>query len=61
MSEQDKEFIRGFACAIAALAREHDRPSMARDIATCNGFSLSDFKQAGVELFDLKPITEAFK
>lgn len=50
------EFICGFAAAVGTLAREHGSPSMAADIMHCNGLRLKDFKKAGVEEFDMKPL-----
>jgi len=52
----DKAFYQGFAAAIGSLAREHDQPSMARDIMNCNGVTFKQLRDAGVEQFDLMPL-----
>jgi hypothetical protein len=46
-------FYQGFAAALGSLAREHGRPSMARDIMNCNGVTFKQLRDAGVEQFDL--------
>jgi hypothetical protein len=56
----EQSFIQGMACAIGVLVRSYDQPSMARDIATMNGYSLSDFENANVDEFDLKEVRKAF-
>jgi hypothetical protein len=56
MLKEDWGFYQGFAAALGSLAREHGEPSVAVDIMRCNGVSLQDLKDAGVEEFDLKPL-----
>lgn len=56
MRAHDKTFYCGMAVALGSLAREHDQPSVAIDIMKCNGVSLKDLQDAGVEPFDLKPL-----
>lgn len=53
-----KEFYQGFGMAVAAVAREHGMPSVAVDIMNCNGVSLMELEDAGLEEFDLKPLRE---
>jgi len=59
--EQHAEFIRGFAAAVATLAREHDQPSVAVDVMSLNGISFKDLTDAHVEEFDLRPLREEWK
>lgn len=54
------EFVCGYAAALAALVRLRDMPTVARDIAQCDGLTLRNFKDAGVEEFDLCQIKKAF-
>jgi hypothetical protein len=56
-----KEFVTGFAVAVAALARDCDEPVHAASIISGNGLSLRDFVEAGVEDFDLAPIRALFE
>ncbi len=56
-----RAFYHGFAAALGSLAREHDRPSMAIDIMRCNGVTLQNLKDAGVEQFDLAPLAKEWK
>lgn len=56
LTDADKHFYQGFACALASLARGLGPPSMAIDIMNTNGITLADLEKAGVEEFDLKPL-----
>jgi hypothetical protein len=58
MRNSNKAFYHGFAIAVASVARDHGLPSVAVDIMRCNGVSLQDLQDAGVEQFDLKPIRD---
>ena len=53
------DFYQGFAVAVGYVAREADRPSLAKDIMVSNGITLADLQAAGVEDYDLVPIREA--
>jgi hypothetical protein len=61
MKKSEKDFIQGYACAMAQLIRLHGEPSMARDLINCGGFTLDDFKKAECDEYDLKPIEELLK
>jgi hypothetical protein len=52
-------WLRGFAAAIGAVQRQHDRPTIVRDVLTGNGVTLDDLRSAEVEEFDLDPIQKA--
>ena len=56
-----KEFLQGFACAIACLAKTHNQPTMASDIMLSCGITLTDLKEAGVEGQDMRVIENIFK
>ena len=59
--EVQKSFLQGLAVAIGSLARDHDQPSMAVDIMRCNGLTLDDLQECGIEVFDMKSIRKAWK
>lgn len=61
IEEHQRDFLRGYAAAIGALVRLHNKPSLALDIVRNDGLKLSDFKTAGVEDFDLRQLRRAFK
>lgn len=50
-------FHRGFAVACAAVARDHDMPSVASDIMRINGITTEQLKAAGVDAADIKEIS----
>ncbi len=60
LAQQPLEFTQGFGAAIASLIRDHDRPTMAVDIATSSGLQFKDFEESGLEDFDLGPIRTAW-
>lgn len=51
-----KEFLAGFACALAALNRLHDEPNMVCDVMDSYGVTAADLKRAGVDPADLREI-----
>lgn len=53
MSDSEKEFIQGFACACASVARWHGMPSVALDVMKGGGFDRQKFEAAGVDVYDL--------
>jgi len=61
MYNRDKQFLRGFAAAIACIVRDHDEPTMALDICELNCVDLDEFKEAEVVNFDLEQIEKIFK
>lgn len=54
------EFYRGFAAALASIARS-GHGSLAVDAMKTNGVTLEDFKRADVDSFDLNPLSEAWE
>ena len=55
-----RAFLQGFGIAVGALARDHDRPSMAADIMRMNGITFADLVEAGTAEFDLKKLRSEF-
>lgn len=55
MKYADKMFYRGFAVALAALARAGE-PRHAAQLAQSNGIRLSELKAAGVDSYDLSEL-----
>jgi len=53
MTKCEKEFIRGYSCASAAIIRLHDEETIARDVAH-EGLSLQLCIDAEVEEFDME-------
>jgi hypothetical protein len=53
------EWLCGYAAALAALVRLHDRPSLAKDILACDGISIEQLRRAGVPSFDLTVLERA--
>lgn len=53
-------FYIGCAIILGSLVRERDTPSVAIDIMRCNGITLKNLQDAGVDEFDLKPIRAAW-
>jgi hypothetical protein len=47
-------FYQGMAVVLAALVRDHDQPTMARDIMKCNGVTVGHLKKANVDDFDMR-------
>jgi hypothetical protein len=60
VTNENTDFLRGFAIALADLNRLHDQPTMVRDVIDGAGLTLADFKRAGVEPYDLKELRKAF-
>lgn len=61
MADQNTEFVRGFAIAAAAVARDHDAPTMAANLIAGFGFDLRDFRRAKVDGYDLKVISKLYR
>ncbi|MGH3055861.1 MAG: hypothetical protein ACRDL7_12885 [Gaiellaceae bacterium] len=59
LTAEDRGFYRGVAVAINILS-VWDEPTIAKEIVTACG-KLKDFKDAGVEEYDLKHVRAAFK
>jgi len=58
-STDERNFIRGFAVAIAELIRSHDQPTTAKDIMKSAGYTIDDFRKADVATYDMEPIEKA--
>lgn len=61
MTDQNAEFVQGFAIAVAAVARDHDDPTMAANLIAGFGFDLCDFRRAKVDSYDLKVISKLYR
>lgn len=55
----NRDFMQGFAMALADLVRLHDQPGMAADVIAGHGFTLSDFR--GVDAYDRALISKRFR
>lgn len=55
------DFLQGFALAVAALARDHDEPTHAKNLMEGFGVTIDDLREAGVEAFNLIPIKHAMR
>jgi hypothetical protein len=55
------EFLCGFACAVATLARHHGMPALAAMICQDNGISLSELIKGGVDAYDIEPLREELR
>lgn len=55
---EDKAFYRGYAVAIATVARDFGEPSFAAHIARANGVKLATLRASGVDSYDLDPIAK---
>jgi hypothetical protein len=56
----NKDFLQGFGIALADMNRMHDQPVHVRDTIEGAGFTLDDFKRAGLEDYDLDELRKAF-
>lgn len=56
---REKDFIAGFAAAVAAIVRQHDEPTIAADAIAGYGLTLSDFGH--VDQYDLDVIRKLFR
>jgi predicted ATP-grasp superfamily ATP-dependent carboligase len=50
---EKRGFIRGFAAALAQVAREHGEDAIAGYILADSGYTLADFEAAQVDDYDL--------
>lgn len=55
-TDEDRGFAQGIALAVAILARMHDLPTVAADIASEAGFTIADYKRAKVDEYDLRAL-----
>ena len=56
-----RHFLAGFALALADINRLHDCPTYVVDTITGAGFTIADFKQAGVDDYDLKELRKCVR
>lgn len=59
-SKADKLFICGYGIACAEIVRLHDEPTIAADVVLASNFTLDDFKDAGLDPYDLDEIEKLF-
>jgi hypothetical protein len=55
------EWVRGFAAALGAVLRLYDQGTIVVNVMNADGITLRHLKHAGVEAFDLDPITKAYR
>lgn len=60
VQELEEAFVQGFAAALTTLVRTYDEPTLARDVAACNGYDLRDFVFHAVGQFELDALKKAF-
>jgi hypothetical protein len=60
-SRAKRAWINGFGLALAECQRGHDSPSIYAYVMRVAGLRLADFKAAGLEAFDLKPLAKIAK
>jgi hypothetical protein len=61
MNQSQKDFSKGYACAVAQIIIQHGQDGIAEDIFKCNFMSIKTMKAIGVEESDievLKPIVK---
>jgi len=56
LSDGDRGFIQGIALAVAIVARMHDQPTIAADVASEAGYTIADYVRAGVDEYDLQAL-----
>jgi hypothetical protein len=61
LTDWNKGFIQGFACACATMMREHDQPTMVEDCYRNNFNSIKQLREAGVAEFDLEVLIPIVK
>lgn len=55
----DSEWLRGYACALAAVKRMHNQDSIVRDVMLGDGVTLVEIVRSGAQAFDTEEILEA--
>jgi hypothetical protein len=60
-SHAKRAWISRFGVALAECQRAHDSPSIYAYVMRATGLRLADFKAAGLEAFDLKPLAKIAK
>lgn len=58
-AEQRREWLRGYAAALAAIQRSFGQSSMVVSILVGDGVTVEELREARVGAFDLKPILRA--
>ena len=59
-TKADKAFIAGYGIACAEIVRLHDKPTVAADVVLASNFTLEDFKDSGLDPYDLDEIKLLF-
>lgn len=54
-----REWIRGVGYALAEMQRHFDNKTGVNDVARATGLTYEDFKAAGLDPYDLKPLRKA--
>lgn len=57
----NRDFMAGFALALADINRLHDCPTYVVDTMVGAGFTIADFKRAGVEAYDLQELEKCVR
>lgn len=60
-TSSNKFLICGYGLACAEIVRLHGEPTIAADVINASGFSLEDFKAAGLDPYDLGEIKKLFE
>lgn len=61
MTELQKGFYQGFACACAITLKNHGENTIVKDTFMCNFMSVATMKKAGVDDFDIELLTPIVK
>lgn len=54
MNQFQKDFSKGYACAVAQIIDQHGEDSIAEDIFQCNFMSIKTMRSIGVDEYDIK-------
>jgi hypothetical protein len=57
---QDRQFIQGVGWAVATTYRQHDNGVACVDLVQAAGYTLSEFKAAGVDDYDMQALEKLF-
>lgn len=61
MTDFEKHFSQGYACAVANLIRMYDQPTIAQEVFSANFCSIKEMRKMGIDESDievLKPIVK---
>lgn len=54
MNQFQKDFSKGYACAVAQIIDQHKEDSIAEDIFLCNFMSIKTMRSISVDEYDIK-------